>query len=350
MNNFRINRPDRFSLITSFHQRETFWMDPPYQREGDLWPLEKRQLLIDSLLNGFDVPKIYLHEFYPSKQVGAKEYEYAVIDGKQRLSTIWQFCDNQWALAEDFIYMQDPNVKLANLTFRELGEQFPVIRDMFNGIPLPIVSIVTPDVDVIEDMFSRLNDGVPLSAPEKRNTFGGPAPKAIRALSKHVFFKKKLPFGNRRYRHFDLAAKFLYFENNGGQPKDTKKRYLDDFVEDCKKRKAASVTYLQHRVVNVLDRMTAIFTAKDDLLKSAGMVTLYYLLLSKDAPPKLKRHRLVAFEQAREENRLKAEADLKKANYELIEFDSFTQSPNDEIAMQYRLQVLRKHLGLANPK
>jgi hypothetical protein len=62
------------------------------------------------------------------------------------------------------------------------------------------------------------------------------------------------------------------------------------------------------------------------------------------------RARLVAFEQAREENRVTAEADLKKANYELIEFDGFTQSPNDEIAMQYRLRVLRKHLGLVYTK
>ena len=35
---------------------------PPYQRESSVWSLEKQQLFIDSLLNGYDVPKIYLHD------------------------------------------------------------------------------------------------------------------------------------------------------------------------------------------------------------------------------------------------------------------------------------------------
>ena len=68
MNLFRLSKPDGFSIIGSFHEREAFWMDPPYQRQSDIWPPEKRKFLIDSLLNGFDLPKIYLHEFYPSKK------------------------------------------------------------------------------------------------------------------------------------------------------------------------------------------------------------------------------------------------------------------------------------------
>ena len=59
----------------------------PYQREGAVWSLEQQQLFIDSLLNGYDVPKIYLHDLrgkHPTKV-------YAIVDGKQRLTTIWRF-------------------------------------------------------------------------------------------------------------------------------------------------------------------------------------------------------------------------------------------------------------------
>ena len=50
-------------------------------------------------------------------------------------------------------------------------------------------SIETNENDLIEELFSRLNEAVPLNAPEKRNAFGGVVAKSIRDLAKHSFFK-----------------------------------------------------------------------------------------------------------------------------------------------------------------
>ena len=72
--------------------------DPSYQRAADAWTLAQRQRFIDSLLNGFDVPKIYLHDLrgqHPTKV-------YAVVDGKQRLTAIWAYLDGGFPLADDF--------------------------------------------------------------------------------------------------------------------------------------------------------------------------------------------------------------------------------------------------------
>jgi len=343
MNLFRINKPDNFSIIDSFHQRDAFWMDPPYQRQSDVWPTEKRQLLIDSLFNRFDLPKLYLHEFYPSKRVRGNEYRYAVIDGKQRLSSIWQFVNNDLPLSDDFVYFRDPSVHMAGLTHREVGERYPIIRDTFNGTTLPVITILTDDIEIIEEMFSRLNEGVPLNAAEKRNTFGGPAPAAIRRTARHKFFTQKLPFTNRRYRHFDLAAKFLLFASNNNKPCDSKKAYLDQFVQDCKQKTPAQMQCLLKTAATVLKSMSDIFVRNDKLLGSVGMVTVYYLLISKR--PDVGRKQLLSFEKARTKNREIAERDITKANYELLEFDRFSQSPNDSIAMEYRLKVLNDKLG-----
>jgi hypothetical protein len=46
------------------------------------------------------------------------------------------------------------------------------------------------------------------------------------------------------------------------------------------------------------------------------------------------------FEEQRRGNREKAEANLAEADYSLIEFDRYTQSPNDGIALRYRLGVM----------
>lgn len=339
---FRTSKPDNFSIVSSFHEKDSFWMDPPYQRQGDIWTPEKRQFLIDSLLNGFDLPKIYLHEFYPEKKVKGRPYKYAVIDGKQRLSTIWQFMDDDLALSEDFVYFKDPDKKLAGLTHREIGEQFPLIKDTFNAITLPIVTILTEDIEMIEEMFSRLNDGVPLNAAEKRNTFGGPAPIAIRRLATHKFFTTKLPFTNKRYRHFDLAAKFLFFAAHANGPRDSKKAYLDEFVKECKSGGAAKVENARKSAKKVLDGMSKLFVAKDELLQSVGMVTLYYLLAAERSD--VKRKKLANFEKLRKENREIAEQDITKGNYDLLEFDRYSQSPNDAIAMKFRLKVLNGFL------
>jgi hypothetical protein len=338
MTHFRISRPDGFSIIGSFHERQRFWMDPSYQRQGEIWTLERRQLLIDSVLNGFDLPKFYLHEFYPEKTIAKKSFRYAVIDGKQRLTSLWQFIGNDLALADDFVYLRDPTIKLAGLTHRELGEKHPTIRDVFNGTTLPIISVITDDTDLIEEMFSRLNDGAPLNAAEKRNTFGGPAPLAIRRLSKTPFFTAKLPFTNRRYRHFDLAAKFLFFAAHGNTPQNSKKIYLDSFVKDCKADGKFNVARAEKVAAAVLKTMAAVFVKDDPLLQSVGMVTLYYFLFAQRND--VTRGKLIKFDELRRQNRHNAEKDIEKAEYKLLEFDRLTQSPNDVFAIEYRLNVL----------
>lgn len=343
MNHFRISKPDGFSIIGSFHERQLFWMDPPYQRQSEIWTLDKRQLLIDSLLNGFDLPKLYLHEFYPEKTIKTKAFRYAVIDGKQRLTSIWQFIGNDLALADDFVYFRDPTIKLAGLTYKELGEKHPTIRDIFNGTTLPIISVITDDTELIEEMFSRLNDGVPLNAAEKRNTFGGPAPLAIRRISAASFFTAKLPFTNRRYRHFDLAAKFLFFAAQGNTPHDSKRLQLDSFVKDCKANGKTKVAAAEKLAASVLKSMAAIFVKDDPLLQSVGMVTLYYLLFAQRSD--VKRSKLIKFDKLRRQNRDAAEQDSEEAKFELLEFDRLTQSPNDASAIKYRLKVLNDFLN-----
>ena len=36
--------------------RSRVFLDPEYQRQGEVWNTYKKQLLIDSLINGFDIP------------------------------------------------------------------------------------------------------------------------------------------------------------------------------------------------------------------------------------------------------------------------------------------------------
>jgi len=74
------------------------------------------------------------------------------------------------------------------------------------------------------------------------------------------------------------------------------------------------------------------------------MVILYFLVferaIARNMQSSVTRPALLAFDAQRRGNREKAEADLAEADYSLIEFDRYTQSPNDGIALRYRLGVM----------
>ena len=347
MTRFQINRLQRSSAWSLFRMRDSIKMDPVYQRQGDIWTVDKRRLLIDTMINGFDVPKLYLHKFTTPLIEGDRSYEYAMIDGKQRTQAIFDFIENRFALDPDFVYLHDDDVDLRRLTYQELASRYPDIKQDFDSFNLDVITIDTDDIELIEDLFSRLNEAMPLNAAEKRNARPGPLPQLVRELAQHRFFTQKMPFTNKRYRHFDIIAKMLLMASRENVA-DTKKAYLDSFFERHSTSARADVEHLKTGVETVLDAMAGIFVDEDVLLRSVGMVSLYFLLLEAAAAKGIQNHitraKLLAFEDSRRENRRTAEDDIASANYHLLEFDRFAQSPNDGIAMRFRLAVLDRDL------
>ena len=355
-NEFSLGALPQSSVLVVYSDRHEIELAPEYQRISDIWTREKRQLLIDSLINGFDVPKLYFHEFSPYKKQDATEYRYAIIDGKQRLQTIWDFIDNKLVLADDFKYLRDDNVDLRGLTYKGLGTDHPKIKAKFDATTLPIVTIRTEDIDMIEDMFCRLNEAMPLNAPEKRNAFGGPLPAIIRSIASNAFFRRNVPFPDKRYRHRDMAAKFLLLEYASGVV-NTKKVDLDAFVKNVKiwrsqNKKSASpvvVARLKTNTEKTMAHMAKIFTLNDPLLRQVGMITLYFHLfrfIKNHEVGKVTREMLIKFEKARDKNRQLVEGTSEtntEVNSSLIAFDQHSQTPNDAYAIRDRLEILLKY-------
>ncbi|MDE3135082.1 MAG: DUF262 domain-containing protein [Acidobacteriota bacterium] len=358
MDEFSLGKYPQSSLLVVYSERGEIKLNPEYQRISGIWTREKRQLLIDSLLNGFDVPKLYFHEFVPYNQEDGKRYRYAIVDGRQRLETIWEFIDGNLPLAEDFRYLRDDSVKAGGLDYPTLAKRYPHIKARFDATPIDIVTIRTNDIELIEDMFSRLNEAVPLNAPEKRGALGGPMPAAIRRVSAHTFFSKHVPFPDSRYRHRDLAAKFLYIEFSNAIP-NTKKAYLDGFVKDFrrwrkegdKRASASAVSALVGSVEETLVLMNSVFGISDSLLRQVGMITVYFHLFRQVRLKRVghvRREMLSKFERDREKNRELVEAmgeSSKQVDAQFLEFDKHSQTPNDAYAIRIRLGILLRYLG-----
>ncbi len=332
------------AIIRVNSDREHIDTSPEYQRNSEVWTLEKKQLLIDSILNEYDIPKLYFH-ILPSNP--KSRLQYAIIDGRQRIETIWAFIDNKFPLAPDFKYLKDDSVKLANLTYSDLAQKYPKIKIIFDGFSIPIILVDTDDMDLIDDMFSRLNEAVPLNAAEKRNAMGGPMVKVIREISSHPFFKEKVKFSNKRYQYREVTAHLLYLEDSlkeHGRYYDTKKPYLDGMVRRYKLN-SLDPTQVKNLVHGLLDILYGIFVDEDNLLRSQSSIPIYYLFVKdmyvNDRMSFITRDRLWDFRSAVEQNRHIAEEDITMANFDLLEYDRMSQQgTNDAVSIKERVRIL----------
>ena len=355
MSEFTISQRPQSSILMVYADKEEIELEPDYQRIGGIWTLEKRQLLIDTIINGFDLPKFYFHAFKPPKKKDGRLYRYAIVDGKQRLQAIWDFIDDELPLAGDFTHLSDSSLELRGIHYSTLARRCPRIKTRFDATTLHIMDIMTDDPEIIEDLFSRLNEAIPLNAPEKRNAFGGPLPAVIRRIAQNEFFAGRLPFPDGRYRHRDLATKFLYIEHEQ-KIVNTKKADLDRFVKDFKARRnprdgqgAEEVKKLEHEAEVVLSEMSSIFRSNDPLLRQVGMITLFYHLFreSRKKTAELDRDMLELFEKRRTANREVAQRTAETddgVDTDLLEFDSHGQTPNDAYALRIRLSIVIQFL------
>src|SRR5437016_1800533 len=111
-NTFRVRQFEVKTLSWWYARRSKIDMSPPYQRHGRLWSATDKAYLIDSILNGFDVPKIYVADFtWGDSKLNKKRLPYAIIDGKQRFEAIFEFYDGLITLNDDFVYREDRSLK-----------------------------------------------------------------------------------------------------------------------------------------------------------------------------------------------------------------------------------------------
>lgn len=318
---------------------------PVYQRRGKIWPPKNKAFLIDSILNDYDVPKIYLADFTSIRSpLNKKGKRYAIIDGKQRLEAVTEFFDNKLQLNADFQLAQNPSLNIAGLRLKDLAQQHPELAQKFRKYHLVIMGVITNEEGKINDLFIRLNKSKPVVGAEIRNAMLGSVPPLIRRIAAHKFFKTRIAFGTTRLQDYNAAARVLLLEFRG-QFVDTKKKQLDDFVElgITAEVTLKDLSSIARRCRQVLNQMLQVFIEDDPLLKSQGPLTLYYWFARAYArQKKLIREFLVEFEALRRDNRKRASTTPRPTDIdsELLTFDYLSRSPNDQASCIQRFAIL----------
>lgn len=371
---FRVIQMPPQTLTSWWDEKAELDLDPVYQRKGHIWSTAQKQGLVDTIINGFDVPKLYFADFtLLNSDLNENRKKYAVIDGKQRLLSIFGFFEREFSLSREFVYFENPTLRLGGLTYSDLLANHPRIARKFENFPLTIMSVVTDDEAKISELFIRLNTSKPLVGAEIRNAMIGEVPKLIRKIADHPFWIKT-KFSKLRGQDKNAAAKLLLLEHTGTFV-DTKKRQLDRLVEEANYAALAELELKEDegvdpdegteeyvanavveaeaeerdvrraadRVSRVLSRMTDIFSDSDPLLNQQAQIPVIYWLV-RGLPDSLLRYLrpfLARFEDDRAANKAIPVGDPRRDPF-LLDFELMSRTSNDQGSIGGRYRIMQE--------
>lgn len=154
------------------YQLGKYRFDPPYQRDMNVWDIEQKSFLLDTIFKNFPIPPIFLEQKIDS-DTGITNYD--VIDGKQRLSTIIGFINNEIPLPKEFGNDIYGNNIINGLSFNEIkkiakeDDEIKTLVSDFWAYSISVEYIENPDYKIVDSIFDRLNrEGSRLNAQELR--------------------------------------------------------------------------------------------------------------------------------------------------------------------------------------
>lgn len=341
-------------------------LKPKFQRRSELWSRYKRAHLIDSILNDYDIPKLYVADFRLGRSdLNIKHRPYAIVDGKQRFEAFFAFFRNEFPLNQSSLLDSDPSIVVRGKFFRDLQlDQPDLAKKILNYEPI-VMSITTDDEAKIFEMFVRLNSGEAANSAERRNAKPGPVPTILRELVEHPFFTNRIGFNKKRMQDFGLAAKFMLLEHRGGFV-ETKASNIDKFVleaakqttpegmsEPTKDQIAAATAYVatRDRVIDVLESLSEAFEPADSLLKNAGRIPVYYWVLREhpDAAPNFRDFIGTFEDRALDVMRMdRAGEEVPKHLQKYLTYYTLSRTTNDGQSLRGRYDLLTQEMRRKN--
>lgn len=150
-------RKQNFQTVAWFydlHNRGLLDIDPPYQRRS-VWNQAYRDYFIDTLLMKYPAPAIFLYEEIEDNGI----IQYHVVDGKQRLDTIFQFVKGNFPVSDDTV-----RVELRGKYFDEVPSD---VKKEFWGYTFSVEYLSTTEESVVSNIFDRINRNVAKLTPQE---------------------------------------------------------------------------------------------------------------------------------------------------------------------------------------
>lgn len=337
------------SWLSDLYKRGLLDLDPSYQRRS-VWNERYRQDFVETVLLGYPSPSIFLHE-----QIDADgNQRYAVVDGKQRLTSLFEFVTNDLATRDG------PDVKLpAALREKYFQDLSPDIRKTFYSYEVTVEYVPTTDELLINEVFDRINrNTAKLTRQELRHArYSGVFASAMEELTQETFailpagFPRIVETSRRQMKDIEFVTQLILLTERG--PSSTSQDDIDqiyaDRDEDWEGREEILARYRQVLLYmkEATDRVDRLATTR--LRNQVDFYSLFGAILNVEGgaslpDPGTAAQRLVAFVDALgSEDRALFEATEPRITTDLDRYYAAARSAaNDPSQRSTRIRILHK--------
>lgn len=188
-------------------KNEDMDLQPDFQR-GEIWTLQKKQKLIDSILRGWKIPPIHV--------INNNQSIDEILDGQQRLAAIRDFYDNIICIDGKILPENSELIQLDGMHYRDLPKKW---QRQFRQYSIVIIRLTEYQPEEPAELFYRLNQPTTLTSAEQRNAYIGVTRDQVKELSnKFVALgasKETIGFSNSRLAYDEIISKFCFSVETG---------------------------------------------------------------------------------------------------------------------------------------
>jgi hypothetical protein len=246
-------------------------MKPPFQR-NPVWTWPQKSYLIDSILNGYPVPEIYMQEFVDENG----NEQHIIIDGQQRTRACLDFIEGKFSIKEE----ESPT--WGGMRFDDLSGD-----DKKKIFGYTLIVRILPDMsdDDIRGIFQRLNKNVvALNSQELRQaTYWGPFIQTMQEISNYKYWNTTgifSPLNVRRMMDIEYISELAIAVLHGLQnKKETLDKYYQEYEEEFESRDDLISTF-QHVIYEFEQLYPDIKTTR--WKKKTDFYSLFYYFASNE--------------------------------------------------------------------
>lgn len=231
-----------------------------FQR-GTVWNKSKQQYFIDSLLKNWGTPKIFLWE--------TEKDSFACLDGKQRLTSLFNFMADQLPLNPKYSKEHGGN---------KYSELSVGMQDQIDDYKFSVEVLTEAGKDEVVELYKRLQGGTPLNFGEKLFAISGNMNEFIkRHLTAKSFFRKRIALPDTRYSHYAVCAQLCLLSIKSAKV-DLKLKNLELFLGEYASFDNKSLE--AKRILNVVKILEKAFPGSKEyaLRNRANVVSIFHLV------------------------------------------------------------------------
>ncbi|MCY8056488.1 DUF262 domain-containing protein [Bacillus inaquosorum] len=270
---------NRFGVkqFMSMIDRGTVRSDYPIQRAGGQWKPLQKSYLIHSLAQSYPIPPLYflgdketIEVVKKGKTVEELVTVRSVLDGKQRLTNLYEFIKNEYKLDP-----ATPDVKIDGMEYEMEGKFFEELDEevqdaiLSAGLLCYTIDANTASDEEIEDLFFRMNNGSPLTIQQKAKAHMGVEwATRIQELGNHVLVTELSAFSKTQIvseGHLTAIIQTMMMMDDSFHYKNVSQKVISEYTETFKEDTERKLL-LCEKVKDAMDYLVDVFSSKEKLL------------------------------------------------------------------------------------